>query len=230
MFDWEQLLFDSGNIVQCTLHSKFNNRAKPFLLIVSAIVVLFEAELGPEHLWVINGRYIKSVQYPPPYSWLPATSRIAKAISDCHIHLRLQTIAQIVLLIITSSSSIICCLVCLLCPLNFIVVSSFSFNVFFDTWYLNKCFCDTETHNGSNIHHCQHKRLLISRLKIIFNEIDVVLFVHGFIQHIKQSVITLVTKVRTSFITVSPWRSYRPQRNAGGSFSCDACHGCTCAG
>ena len=36
-------------------------------------------------------------------------------------------------------------------------------------WYLNKCFCDTETHNGSNIHHCQHKRLFISTLKIIFS-------------------------------------------------------------
>ena len=88
------------------VHSMYSNRVRPFLfLIVSAIVVLFEAEVGPEHLWVINGRYIKSVQYPPPYSWLPATSRIAKAISDCHIHLRLQTIAQIVLFIITSSSS-----------------------------------------------------------------------------------------------------------------------------
>ena len=91
---------------KCTVCTLYSNRVRPFLfLIVSAIVVLFKAEVGPEHLWVINGRYIKSVQYPPPYSWLPATSRIANAISDCHIHLRLQTIAQIVLFIITSSSS-----------------------------------------------------------------------------------------------------------------------------
>ena len=155
-----------------TVHITFNNRAKPFLLIVSAIVVLFEAEVGLELLWVINDSYIKSVQYPPPYSWLPATSRIAKAISDCHIHLRLQTIAQIVLFIITSSSSNhMLCYACLLCPFNKTSLLSLHFLSMcsLTPWYLNKCFCDTETHNGSNIHHCQHKRLFISTLKIIFS-------------------------------------------------------------
>ena len=211
-----------------TVHSTCNNRAKPFLLIVSAIVVLFEAEVGPEHLWVINGRYIKSVQYPPPYSWLPATSRIANAISDCHIHLRLQTIAQIVLFIITSSSSnhMLCLPFMSLkrhCCL-FILFQSVPRHL--DIW--SSVFV-TQKHLLDQIFNIVNIKDF-STLKIIFNESDVVLFVHGFIQHIKQSVITLVTKVMTSFISVSPWRSYHPQRNAGGSFSCDACHGCTCAG